>query len=248
MYANASACCRKLKSLSFIKGLANQPWCNHRIHLLVSVHWAINLLSVSVHRGNAELYCRSGMVISCKQDKRYDADSALPTIMLWRGCHDSGRSVNTITVWGVSSLDITRVDDITPVMTPAQPRGARGHTAAQHLPPRSLRNAERGDVLALLPGRPIAADICVTHPLAASADIAAARDMGATAKGKETLKRGKYSRTGTGACRFIPLSHETFGRAGPAAFALLSEVAEFAAGSGVVSKRNSWRTPCATCS
>ena len=117
MYANASACCRKLKSLSFIKGLANQPWCNHRIHLLVSVHWAINLLSVSVHRGNAELYCRSGMVISCKQDKRYDADSALPTIMLWRGCHDSGRSVNTITVWGVSSLDITRVDDITPVMT-----------------------------------------------------------------------------------------------------------------------------------
>ena len=33
-------------------------------------------------------------------------------------CHDSGSSVNTITVWGVTSPDITRVDnDITPVMT-----------------------------------------------------------------------------------------------------------------------------------
>ena len=34
-------------------------------------------------------------------------------------CHDGGSSVNTITVWGVTSQDITRVDnDITPVMTP----------------------------------------------------------------------------------------------------------------------------------
>ena len=33
-------------------------------------------------------------------------------------CHDSGSSVNTITVWGVTSPDITRVDnDITPIMT-----------------------------------------------------------------------------------------------------------------------------------
>ena len=57
------------------------------------------------------------------------------------------------------------------------------------------------------------------------------------AKGKDSLKRDKYSQTGTGACRLVPLSHETFGRAGPAAFALLNEIAEFAAGSGVVSKR-----------
>ena len=40
----------------------------------------------------------------------------------------------------------------------------------------------------------------------------------------------------TGACRFVPLSHETFGRAGPVAFALLNEIAEFAASSGVGSK------------
>ena len=119
----------------------------------------------------------------------------------------------------------------------APPRVARGHDAAQQLPPRSRRDPERGYLLALLPGRPIVADICVTHPLAASAVKAAARDTGAAAKGKDSLKRDKYSRTGTGACRFVPLSHETFGRAGPAAFALLNEITEFAVSSGVVSKR-----------
>ena len=120
---------------------------------------------------------------------------------------------------------------------PAQPRAARGHAAAQQLSPRSRRDPERGDLLALLPGRPIVADVCVTHPLAASAVKASARDTGATAKGKDSRKRDKYSRPGTGACRFVPLSHETFGRAGSAAFALLNEIAEFAASSGVVSKR-----------
>ena len=79
--------------------------------------------------------------------------------------------------------------------------------------------------------------VYVTHPLAASAVKAAARDTGATAKGKDSLKRDKYSRIVMGAYRFVPLSHETFGRAGPAAFALLNEIAEFAAGPGVVSKR-----------
>ena len=120
---------------------------------------------------------------------------------------------------------------------PAQRRGARGHAAAQQLPPCSRRGFEQGDLLALLPGSPIVADICVTHPLAASAVKAAARDTSATAKEEDSLKRDEYSRTGTGACRIVPLSHETFGRAGPSAFALLNEIAEFAAGSGVVSNR-----------
>ena len=75
----------------------------------------------------------------------------------------------------------------------------------------------------------------MTHPLAASAVMAAARDTGTTAKGKDSLQREKYSRTGTGACRLIPLSHETFCCAGRPAFALLNEIAEFAASSGVVS-------------
>ena len=92
-------------------------------------------------------------------------------------------------------------------------------------------------LLELLPGRPIVADICVTHPLAASAVRAAARDTGATAKGKNSLKRDKYSRTGMGACRFVPLRHEKFGRAGPAALALRNEIAEFAGDFGAVSKR-----------
>ena len=38
-----------------------------------------------------------------------------------------------------------------------------------------------------------------------------------------------------GARRFVPLSHEMFGCAGPAGFALLNDVPEFAESSGVVS-------------
>ena len=131
-----------------------------------------------------------------------------------------------------------------------QPRATRGHAAAQQLSPRSQLDSERGDLLALLPGRPIVADICgnvnanvnvnvnnVTHPLAAAAVKAAGRNTGGIAKEKGSPKRDKYSRTGTGACRFVLLSHETLGHAGPAAFALPNEIAEFAVRSGVVSKR-----------
>ena len=57
-----------------------------------------------------------------------------------------------------------------------------------------------------------------------------------SAEAKDALKRDKYGRTGTGACRFVPLSHETYGRAGPPAFALLHELAEVAASTGAVSK------------
>ena len=108
---------------------------------------------------------------------------------------------------------------------------------AVQLPPRSRRNPERDDLLALPPGRPIKADTCVTRPLAASAAKATARDTGATDNGEDSLKRDKYSRTGTGACRSVPLSHETFGRAGLAASTLLNEIAEIVVSSGVVSKR-----------
>ena len=77
----------------------------------------------------------------------------------------------------------------------------------------------------------------MTHPLAASAVQAAARNTGAAAKGKDSLKRDRYSRIGTGPCLLGPLSHETFGRPGPAAFGLSIKTAEFAASSGVVCKR-----------
>ena len=105
------------------------------------------------------------------------------------------------------------------------------------LPPRSQHVPQRGDLLASLPGRPVVGDMCVTHPLAASAVAAAAWTTGATAEGKDALKRNKYSRTGTGSCSSVPLRHETYGRAGPEAFALLNEIAEYAAGVGSVSKK-----------
>ena len=80
-------------------------------------------------------------------------------------------------------------------------------------------------------------DVCVTHPLASCAVAAAAWGTGVSAEAKDALKRDKYGRTGTGACRFVPLFHETYGRAGPPAFALLHELAEFAASTGAVSKK-----------
>ena len=58
-----------------------------------------------------------------------------------------------------------------------------------------------------------------------------------SAEAKDTLKRDRYGRTGTGACRFVPLSHESYGRAGPPTFELLHELSEFAASTGAVSKK-----------
>ena len=58
-----------------------------------------------------------------------------------------------------------------------------------------------------------------------------------TAEAKDTLQRNKYSRTGTGARRFALLSHKTYDRAGPEAFALLNEITDYAVGIGSVSKK-----------
>ena len=125
---------------------------------------------------------------------------------------------------------------------PARPGAAAaahsgGATGTTWLPPRSQRDPQRGDLLLNLPGRPVLVDVCVTHPLASSAVAAAAWGTGESAESKDALKRDKYGRTGTGACRFVPLSHETYGRAGRPAFALLYELAEFAASTGAVSKK-----------
>ena len=124
--------------------------------------------------------------------------------------------------------------------SPAPPDAAAaahsgGATGTTRLPQRSQRDPQRGDRLLYLPGRPVVVDVCVTHPLAASADAATAWGTGVAAEAKDALKRDKYGRTGTGACRFVPLSHETYGQAGPPAFALLHELEEFAAFTGAVS-------------
>ena len=118
---------------------------------------------------------------------------------------------------------------------PAQQQRRQPHPPPPQLPPRS--HSRRGDLIAFLPGRPAVMDVCVTHPLAASAVAAAAWTTGASAEDKDALKRNAYSRTGTGFCRFVPLTHEAYGRAGPEAFALLNEIAEYAAGIGSVSKK-----------
>ena len=45
------------------------------------VRLAMQLLSVTVQRGKAEMYRRSGLVISREQDFRYDAGFAVPVLM-----------------------------------------------------------------------------------------------------------------------------------------------------------------------
>ena len=45
------------------------------------VRWAMQLLSVTVQRGNAEMYRRGGLVISREQGLRYDAGFAVPVLM-----------------------------------------------------------------------------------------------------------------------------------------------------------------------
>ena len=112
-----------------------------------------------------------------------------------------------------------------------------GATGATRLPPRSERDPPRDDLLLYRPGRPVVVDVCVTHPLASFAVAVAAWGTGVSSEAKDALKRDKYSHTCTVACRFVPLSHETYGRAGPPACALLHELAEFAASIGAVSKK-----------
>ena len=43
--------------------------------------WAMQLLSVTVQSGNAEMYRRSALVISREQVFRYDAGRAVPVLM-----------------------------------------------------------------------------------------------------------------------------------------------------------------------
>ena len=45
------------------------------------VRWAMQLLSETVQRGNAEMYCQSGLIISREQGVRYDAGVAVAVLM-----------------------------------------------------------------------------------------------------------------------------------------------------------------------
>ena len=45
------------------------------------MRWAMQLLSLTVQRGNANMYRRSGLIISQEQGLRYDAGFAVPVLM-----------------------------------------------------------------------------------------------------------------------------------------------------------------------
>ena len=130
-----------------------------------------------------------------------------------------------------------------PPLNPHAPPGAAaaahsgGATGTTRFPPRSQRGPQRGDLLLCLPGLPVVVDVCVRQSLASSEVAAAAWGTGVSAEAKDALKRDQYGCTGTGTCRFVPLSHDTCGRAGPTAFALLHiHELEFEASTGAVSK------------
>ena len=123
----------------------------------------------------------------------------------------------------------------------AHPDGATGKT---RVPPRSLRDPQCGDLLIYLLGRPVVVDVCVTHPRASSAVAAAAWAAGAT-ESKDAMKREMYERTGTGASRFVPLSHETSGRAAPLPVRFSMGLQSLRPRLEWSPRRSSWRMPCA---
>ena len=77
----------------------------------------------------------------------------------------------------------------------------------------------------------------MTHPLASGSVAEASASDGAAAKAMEVKKWNKYARLHEGAFEFVPLAHETFGRAGPAAYRFLNRIADVAASSGSVCRR-----------
>ena len=99
-----------------------------------------------------------------------------------------------------------------------------GATGTTQSPLRSQRNPQRGDLLLYLPGRPVVVDVCVTHRLASSSVGVAAWGAGVSAEAKDALKPGKYSRTGTVACRFVPLSPLPLPKAWPCALGCPSDL------------------------
>ena len=52
-----------------------------RIPKCTFVRWAMQLLSVMVQRGHAEMYCRSGPIISREQGFGYDSGFAVPVLI-----------------------------------------------------------------------------------------------------------------------------------------------------------------------
>lgn len=100
-------------------------------------------------------------------------------------------------------------------------------------PPRS---AAYGDILAIMPRRLTVADVSVIHPGADTFVGAAAVVAGSAAQVRDAQKYAKYNSAGSAVYRFVPLSHESFGRMGAPASRLLNELANCACSTGAVEK------------
>lgn len=103
-------------------------------------------------------------------------------------------------------------------------------------PGESRRRAVYGDVLAMLPRRLTVADISVIHPCGDTVSRAAAATAGAAAQVRDGQKYQLYQATGSSVYRFVPLTHESYGRMGLPAHRFLNELAELASSTGAVSK------------
>ena len=69
------------EAVNFVNRLGDIAAESGRIPKGAFVRWAMQLLSVSVQRGNAEMYRRSGLIISREQGLCYDAGYAVPVMM-----------------------------------------------------------------------------------------------------------------------------------------------------------------------
>ena len=69
------------EAVKFVNRLGDIAAESGRIPKGAFVRWAMQLLSVTVQRGNADMYRRSGLVISREQGLRYDAGFAVPVLM-----------------------------------------------------------------------------------------------------------------------------------------------------------------------
>lgn len=69
----------------------------------------------------------------------------------------------------------------------------------------------------------------VANHVTFSAVVAAAWGTAASAEAQDVPNPDKCGGTGTGACRFVPLSKKTHGQASLDSFALLHEIVDFAA-------------------
>ena len=69
------------EAVKFVNRLGDIAAESGRILKCAFVRWAMQLLSVTVLRGNAEMYRRSGLIISREQGLHYDSGSAVPVLV-----------------------------------------------------------------------------------------------------------------------------------------------------------------------